>query len=718
MSLQHIESFPADVDEGAPPRPAPPASVAPRRAADRLAKRSAWSLGLLLLCFVGGAPASANEVGMNAHVPTDDALDALADLGVHWVRVDANWFVMEPREGAYDWREMDRVVQGADARGLKVFMTLAYAPQWATEPNGDEIATNDIPRAGTYGRFVEAAVSRYRAMGVTHYGIWNEPNLRQFFEGTVDEYADRIVRPGSDAVRRACEDCFALGPDLAGIGGWQAYLGDVLERVGDRFDILAHHTYRAPQSVGARWICDDFDHAMDIGDDAICFYSPGLRQVLDGAAWQGEVWLTETGHRADPWDDPGAQADQVATVEHVIDRQLATPWWTNTFFYELIDCRPAQPDCPIDGYGFLRRTAPTDDTWRDNFIVKPVFEALQRLIDEEPALGRVAPIEPPPPPMAPRIEAPRRSEGAPDGALDEWDDSGCVVLDDYEVLGAPRAGPADVSARACAAWSEDALWLSVDVEDAVHDNEQPADLIWQGDSVQLAVDVDADAAGAGYDADDLEIGLALAGGETRLFAFHGALGAADGAVRRDGARTRYELKVPLPALAPERVVRASFLVNDADGNGRDGWLEWTPGIGREKDPSAFGEVVLADRQSMPPPPPGPPAEDGGRPPPPLPAPPDVGGGGTGDIDGGAEAETDAGPGGDAATGEPAEDADAAGFGRAPSGDAGTRIDAGSEGDGDGGDDGGCDVTEPSPGGSLLWWLLLAGVGVRRRSRAR
>jgi hypothetical protein len=38
----------------------------------------------------------------------------------------------------------------------------------------------------------------------------------------------------------------------------------------------------------------------------------------------------------------------------------------------------------------------------------------------------------------------------------------------------------------------------------------------------------------------------------------------------------------------------SFLVNDDDGAGREGWLEWTVGIGAGKDPSAFGQATLVE----------------------------------------------------------------------------------------------------------------------------
>ncbi len=657
------------------------------------------------------APAGANDVGVNAHVPTDDQLDALADLGVEWVRVDANWFQLEPAAGRYDWGYMDRVVDGASARGLKVMMTLSYAPAWATDGGADDVPSNDVPRAGTYAAFVEAAVTHYAARGVRHFGIWNEPNLDHFWEGTLDQYVDRVLRPGADAVRRACADCKVLGPDIASVGPWQDYLGGVLDRAGDVFDILTHHTYAQPQAIRARWICDDLAHAIDIGDDAICFYEPGLRQVLDGAAWQGEVWLTEVGYRADPWDDADEQQNQVIYAREVLALQLATPWWTNTFFYELTDCRPAQPTCDIDGYGLTRRVAGPDATWADNFVLKPVFAWLKAELAENPAWREDAmPPPPPPPPPAAAIEAPRRMDAAPDGSLGEWDDDGCVVLTRYEVVDQPRAGDADLSARACAAWSAGALWLSVDVEDERHRNDQPDDTLWLGDSVQLAVDLDADG-GDAYDDDDREVTVALVGDATRLHAFHGGLDGITAAVARDGRRTRYELRVAVPGLGEGDVVKASFLINDADAAGRDGWLEWTPGIGRTKTPGDFGTVTLVGREAMADPDMGlPRADDAGRPPPPLPDPPDVGAP-TGDAgaDGGMTRDdagrTDAAPGG--------ARADAGPGGTPPALDVGVAVRADGGAAATGGGDEGCVA---APGGAPWVGLGLLLLGLRRRRR--
>ena len=43
-------------------------------------------------------------------------------------------------------------------------------------------------------------------MGVTHFGLWNEPNLEQFFEGSAEELVNNVVLPGYPALKDGCRD--------------------------------------------------------------------------------------------------------------------------------------------------------------------------------------------------------------------------------------------------------------------------------------------------------------------------------------------------------------------------------------------------------------------------------------------------------------------------------------------------------------------------------
>jgi len=136
------------------------------------------------------------------------------------------------------------------------------------------------------------------------------------------------------------------------------------------------------------------------------------------------------------------------------------------------------------------------------------------------------------------------------------------------------------------------------VTDDTHANSAADDALYQGDSLQIAFDVNRDL-GDAYDDDDHELSFALVGAETHSSRFHGSGDSSwEAVVRCSGSTTTYELRLPRTSLPPARLMAGellgfSFLVNDADGSGREGWLEFTPGIGAGKDPYLFGELVLS-----------------------------------------------------------------------------------------------------------------------------
>ena len=94
-------------------------------------------------------------------------LDELQRFGVGWLRVVLYWNDVAPRPdtpalprfderdpGSYDWTRYDRIVDEADARGMRVLLTISGpVPRWATRHRDAPRARSSIdtrvrPRAG------------------------------------------------------------------------------------------------------------------------------------------------------------------------------------------------------------------------------------------------------------------------------------------------------------------------------------------------------------------------------------------------------------------------------------------------------------------------------------------------------------------------------------------------------------------------------------------
>lgn len=98
-------------------------------------------------------------------------------LSVQWQRIDNNWKDHEnPCSDNIGFSQIvDDTVRNGLARGVQSYMTLSYAPDCALV----EAATNHqngIPSIDLWQSYVRQSVAHYRPMGVTHYGLWNEPN--------------------------------------------------------------------------------------------------------------------------------------------------------------------------------------------------------------------------------------------------------------------------------------------------------------------------------------------------------------------------------------------------------------------------------------------------------------------------------------------------------------------------------------------------------------
>ena len=608
-------------------------------------------LVLVLVLWLVASPHARADIGVhglgiNTHVPSPDVLDMCSDLGLDWIRVDGNWDMMNPSAGSYAYAVLDGPVDGARTRGLNVFMSLGYTPGWVprvARSRTDSYLGNDEPASSTeWVAFVEAAVRHFRARGVTHFGLWNEANLDGFWESAAgsDAWIDKIFVPGAAAVRRACTDCVVVGPELAHVGSYDTFLDRVLSRAISSIDILSHHIYNGwPETGTTVFSGDSFLQALEMR--RFPFTRASLREVLDAHGWTGEVWITETGYRATP-GDAAEEMKQATYVRRVMEENLARPWWTNTFFYEISDCGVDEPSCPIDGFGVARPTRNLSGGARSfpaDYRRKPAYDEIRGFVTANPGIVGTGPLaacangldddgdgridsedrgcvdgldadESDDPPRR-RFEAlPAPAGGITlDGDLGEWGSDGAVALDTSDWVGlSALGGGADLSVTAYARWAPGTLWIAVDVIDDVHVNDRSDDTLWAADSVQLAFDLGRNY-GMAYDTtDDHELTFALAGGATHMARFVGPAGADasfTAVVARSSTshRTTYEIELPASSLAPATLDEGAlygftFLVNDndglttEDGTGREGWEEWTPGIGRAKAPYDFGELAL------------------------------------------------------------------------------------------------------------------------------
>jgi len=228
-------------------------------------------------------------------------------------------------------------------------------------PGPGKVVNPDNPWAD----FVYNTVQRYKpggtlatqeewptGVGVRHWEIWNEPDLSQFWTGTVAEYY-QLLRVAYQSIRAADPEATVL---LGGLAFWdkENWLSGLLSLTGGDparayFDVLSFHYY---------WSIYDGEHWMTRARDTLD--DSGLRDT--------PIWITESG--VPVWDDYPATDYHVpsdspwrATMEEqaayvIQNAALAFHHGIERLYHFMVhdDCGNAPPDA----FGLRQNFSPHD----------------------------------------------------------------------------------------------------------------------------------------------------------------------------------------------------------------------------------------------------------------------------------------------------------------------------------------------------------------------
>ena len=192
----------------------------------------------------------------------------------------------------------------------------------------------------------------------------------------------------------------------------------------------------------------------------------------------------------------------------------------------------------------------------------------------------------------------------------EWENAQTFHINqNSQVEGIPDWTEDFLSAIGSVKWDNQYLYLNLNVTDPTHYNTYGASSNWMGDSVQFSIDPGR---GQGYGVlPHTENNIALrsdtgditsAGG----FGAGGLAGSQIKATRDDSTNTtNYEMAISWANILPTGMEPSagmdlgfSLLVNDNNGSGRLGWIEYMKGIGSSKDPTLYGDLILTDKASL------------------------------------------------------------------------------------------------------------------------
>ncbi len=232
----------------------------------------------------------------------------------------------DPGDSAYNWRDIDALVQDAANHRVPVILTIHRTPQWAVKkPSYRRYTFNAIPNTTYFQNFVHAAALRYSGSydpdgdgvalpRVTQWQIWNEPN-KYLYPHRTDrrgnflrggpitlgrDYAAMLNVAYRELKRRSLRNVVAIG-GAAYSNFYRAELAPLnflrmIRRANARFDVLALHPYNSIPSLGVSQGVGSKGPNVYVGNFAVF-----LREA--DRLWprkRYKVWLTEFGIQSYP----------------------------------------------------------------------------------------------------------------------------------------------------------------------------------------------------------------------------------------------------------------------------------------------------------------------------------------------------------------------------------------------------------------------------------
>ena len=242
----------------------------------------------------------------------------MKELGVSTWRGSFAWGDLEPTRGKYDLAWLKQFVDLADREGMKLRPYIGYTPKWAAKGGRDKEAWNDPPkRLKDWSAFVTTVVKSLKdRKNIISYEIYNEENVREWWDGTAAEY-NNVLRSAASAIR-------TTQPGKPIIFGGMVYPDDewvhkacVVYKNARNFDVLPIHAY--PETWTPANIT--LENYLDQGEED-SFHGYFVPQ-LDKKCGRKPIWINETGFANSPGKGEADQAN----------------WWARAFATFLADPR-------------------------------------------------------------------------------------------------------------------------------------------------------------------------------------------------------------------------------------------------------------------------------------------------------------------------------------------------------------------------------------------
>ena len=144
-------------------------------------------------------------------------------------------------EGVVFVNSASRYTEHVAEVGMERMILLAYDAPWLAKDGRLTGAPKDMDE------WLEFAVNMVRHLGgdrgaIQYVEVWNEPNIRQFWTGTKQEYFD-LFNATAEALHEEFPGIQVGGPALSPQSNMRAWISDFIDACGSHADFLSYHSY-------------------------------------------------------------------------------------------------------------------------------------------------------------------------------------------------------------------------------------------------------------------------------------------------------------------------------------------------------------------------------------------------------------------------------------------------------------------------------------------
>jgi hypothetical protein len=180
-------------------------------------------------------PWSADDFGYGVQVhgnatvgnPADTMRTVNEALGMDWVKMQVQWWLVHPDPDVDQWFFYDGVVDQAHENGLRLMVSVVGAPAW-TRSDGTENGPPDD--YGQYAAFLTEMLERYEGK-IDAIEVWNEQNLDREWataNGVNPEDYVQFLQVANEAIKAHDPNIIVISGALAPTGGgdWVSWIDD------------------------------------------------------------------------------------------------------------------------------------------------------------------------------------------------------------------------------------------------------------------------------------------------------------------------------------------------------------------------------------------------------------------------------------------------------------------------------------------------------------